>query len=127
MAKKLVHFIETNNVLYNHQYGFRRKHSTICPIMHLLKYISDTNDKPTKEITIGLFFNLPKAFDTINHKIILSKLKKYGIRGTFNNWFNSYLSDRYQYTKFNQIRSLILKVICGVPQGSILGPILFLV
>jgi hypothetical protein len=127
VAKKLVHFLEINNVLYNHQYGFRKKHSTIHPIMHLLKYISDANDKPSKETTLGLFLDLSKAFDTINHKTLLSKLNFYGIRGTPNYWFNSYLSDRYQYTEFNQIRSLILKVICGVPQGSILGPILFLV
>ena len=55
VAKKLVHFLETNNVLYTHQYGFRRKHSTIYPNMHLLKYISDASDKPSKEITLGLF------------------------------------------------------------------------
>jgi len=124
---KLVRFLETNNVLYTHQYCFRRKHSTIYTIMHLLKYISDANDKPSNEITLGLFLDLSKVFHSINHKTLLAKLNFYGIRGTPNDWFNSYLSYRYQYTEFNQIQSLILKVICGVPHGSIFGPILFLV
>jgi len=95
--------------------------------MHLIKYISEANDKPSKEITLGLFLDLSKIFDTVNHTTLLAKLNSYRIRGTPNDWFNSYLSDRYQYTEFNQIRSLILKVICGVPHGSNLGPILFLV
>ena len=97
VAKKLVYFLETNNVLYTHQYGFRRKHSTIYSMVHLLKYISGVNDKHSKEIALGLFLDLSKAFDNISHKTVLSKLHFDGIRGTPNDWLNSCLSDRYQY------------------------------
>jgi len=66
--------------------------------MHLLKYISGAIDKPSKEITLRLFWVLSKAFDTINHKLFYNFFLFYGIRATLNDWFNSYLSDRYQYT-----------------------------
>ena len=66
--------------------------------MHLIKYISEANDKPSKEITLGLFLDLSKVFHSINHKTLLAKLNFYGIRGTHNYSFNSYLSDRYEYT-----------------------------
>ena len=127
MAKRLVGFLEHFNILYKHQYGFRKKHSTIHPILQLLKFISKSIDKPSKDITIGIFLDLSKAFDTINHKALLSKLNFYGIRGIANNWFKSYLSGRFQYTEVNDIKSNILGSFCGVPQGSILGPILFLI
>ncbi len=127
MAKRLVGFLEHFDILYEHQYGFRKKHSTIHPILHFLKAVSISNDKPSKDSTLGIFLDLSKAFDTINHSTLLSKLNFYGIRGIANSWFKSYLSDRYQYTEVNGIASNILESICGVPQGSILGPILFLV
>ena len=127
VAKNLVNFLEKNSILYDHQYGFRKKHSTIHPIMHFLKYVADANDKIDKETTLAIFLDLSKAFDTINHATLLSKLNFYGIRGVSNNWFSSYLSDRSQYTEINSIKSTILKICCGVPQGSILGPILFLI
>ena len=81
----------------------------------------DTGNK-----TVGLFLNFSKAFDTINHKLLLKKLEDYGIRDTCLNWINSYLTNRNQSVIYSGIKSSELVVKCGVPQGSILGPLLFL-
>ena len=124
VCKRLTSFLETNHILYKHQYGFRKKHSTIHPILHLLKYISENNDKPTKDITLAVFIDLSKAFDTICHTTLLNKLNFYGIRGITNEWFKSYLTKRKQYTVINSSKSAAIT--CGVPHGSIIGSILFL-
>ena len=80
----------------------------------------------SNEITVGIFVDLAKAFDTVNHNILLSKLHHYGIRGIPHEWFKSYLNGRSQYVYINGINSDYLPIKCGVPQGSILGPLLFL-
>jgi hypothetical protein len=77
--------------------------------------------------TVGIFLDFSKAFDTVNHEILLNKLSKYGIRGPANSWVESYLKDRQQYCFLNNYQSNKLYIKCGVPQGSILGPLLFLV
>ena len=120
-------FFDKYSILYKHQYGFRSKHSTIHPTLHLLKYILDVNDKETKDVTLGVFIDLSKAFDSINHDILLHKLHFYGIRGICNMWFSSYLTNRKQYIELNDEKSSLINITCGVPYGSILGPLLFLI
>ena len=75
----------------------------------------------------GVYLDLKKAFDTVNHNILFSKLHHYGIRGKANDWFKSFLVNRNQYTSINNTNSTSEKVMCGVPQGSVLGPLLFII
>ena len=96
------------------------------PILHLLKYISGNNDTLTKDITLADFIDLSKSFDTICHTTLLNKLNFYGIRGITNEWFKSYLTKRKQYTVINSSKSALEDITCGVPLGSIIGPIIFL-
>ena len=76
---------------------------------------------------IGVFLDLKKAFDTVDHKIILDKMHAYGIRGNILRWFRSYLTNRSQFVSYDDIQSTTQTITCGVPQGSILGPLLFII
>ena len=116
-------FITKHNILTPHQFGFRPKRSTFMAINELYCKVADNLDN--KLHTVGIFLDLSKAFDTINHNILLNKLSSYGIRGLANDWLRSYLSGRQQRVLFNDILSDPASVTCGVPQGSILGPLLF--
>ena len=78
------------------------------------------------EAAVGVFIDLKKAFDTVDHSILIEKLYHYGIRGTANKWICSYLMNRFQYVTINGTNSDYMNVLCWVPQGSILGPILFI-
>jgi len=106
--------------------ALEKKHSTIHPIIHLLNHIAENHDKSSKEKTLSIFLDLSKAFDTLPHATILHKLEHYGIRGIANMWFKSYLTDRKQFMTINSATSMEQPITCGVPQGSILGPILFI-
>ena len=90
----------------------------------LLEKITEALDNP--EFAICILINFRKAFDTVEHNILLQKLYHYGIRGNALQWFNSYLSNRHQYVNYNNTSSDMKLITCGVPQGSILGPLLFL-
>ena len=119
-------FLDSKNILYKHQYGFRPKHSTIHPILHLLDDCATNNNRIPKNYTMTILCGLSKAFDVINHKILLKKLNFYGIRGTAGKWLESYLTNRKQLVEIKDAKSKTLGIECGVPQGSILGPLLYL-
>ena len=123
--KRLYSFLNINDLLISNQFGFRKGHSTDYAIVQLLNKI--TESFANKEHIIGIFMDLSKAFDTIDHNILIYKLKRYGIRGITLAWFQDYLFDRKQYVSFQSFNSPISNIKCGVPQGSMLGPLLFLI
>ena len=127
MFNRVYKYLQCHNILFKHQYGFRKKHSTIHPVIHFLNDIASSLNDNNKEPTLALFCDLSKAFDIIDHNVLLYKLHHYGIRGTVHKWFVDYLSDRTQYVQIENIKSDKCNMSCGVPQGSILGPLLFLV
>ena len=101
VCKRLVSFLDQNDILYKHQYGFRKKHSTIHPILHLLNQIAEANDRSTKDVTLAVFLDLSKAFATIRHDTLLDKLEHYGIHRVGNQWFQSYLTGHKQYMELD--------------------------
>ena len=121
---RLIKFINDNKLLYDYQFGFQRGKSTQLAVMMLVDKITEALDN--KECVIGIFLDFSKAFDTVDHEILLLKLEKYGIQGTELQWLNDYLSNRRQYVTCSNYKSSFGTITCGVPQGSILGPLLFL-
>ena len=121
---RLTKFVKDYNLLYDQQYGFRSKHSTQHAILDIVNTILQNMDNG--KFSCGVFIDLKKAFDTVNHEILLAKLENYGVRGVINSWFRSYLTDRKQNTEVNNVVSEAETTLCGVPQGSVLGPLLFL-
>ena len=122
---KLFDFLVRYDILFNSQYGFRSGHNTAHATMDFIKDIEDTIEQ--NEYAVGVFCDLSKAFDTLNHNILLTKLDHYGIRGTALQWFTSYLNGRKQYVEWHGHKSQAAAIETGVPQGSILGPLLFLI
>ena len=121
---RLYSFFEKNNVLYDKQFGFRRQHSTSHALNIAVSTITRSLDNKYK--SLGIFVDFSKAFDTINHSILLRKLEHYGIRGQVLSLLANYLSNRYQYVVCDGSISTTLPVVTGVPQGSVLGPLLFI-
>ena len=117
--------LQSLDILYKFQFGFRKEHSTNHALLSIVEEIRHSLDK--KMYTCGVSIDLEKVFDTVNHKILLSKLDQYGIRGVANSWFSSYLSNRYQTVSINNTTSSRQMLTRGVPLGSILGPLLFLI
>ena len=124
MYNRLISFINENKLLYDYQFGFQKGKSTYMAMVMLIDKISDDLDRG--DCVIGVFLDFSKAFDTVDHKILLQKLKIYGMKNVPLQGFESYLSERTQYVTYNSVKSTREKVNCGVPQGSILVPLLFL-
>ena len=124
MHKRLYEFLQEHNILFQNQFGFRKNNSTSFALIEITKKIKETIDN--KKYGCGIFIDLRKAFDTVNHEILLRKLEHYGIRGMALNWFKSYLTNRKQYVSLNRESSELKLIECGVPQASYLGPLLFL-
>ena len=123
--KRLYSFATSQNILHNNQFGFRKSHSTSHAVNYSVSIIENII-KLNKNHILGIFIDLSKAFDTIDHTILLTKLERYGIRGIANEPIKSYLTDRSQYTEVLGETSKYLTVIYGVPQGYVLGPLLSL-
>jgi hypothetical protein len=124
MHNRLSDFIERYEIIYCCQFGFRKNHSTSLALTHLVNKITTAIDR--KEVTAGVFLDLSKAFDTLNHEILLAKLQHYGINGLTLKWIKSYLMGRKQFVQIKESRSSEQTIVCGIPQGSILGPLLFI-
>lgn len=125
MKERLLKFFSLHNFLCENQFGFMEGKSTEDALLNFCsKIFKGINNK---ECVSGIFIDITKAFDTVNHDILINRLCLAGIRGIPLNWFRSYLSGRSQCVKVGNSKSLLKPIICGVPQGSVLGPILFLV
>ena len=122
---QVYHYFQNNNLFYKSQYGFRTDHSTELASLEFTDIIYQNLDRG--KIPISVFLDLSKAFDTLDHAILLNKLKYCGIKGSALVWFKSYLSNRCQFVDFDGTLSYVLPQTTGVPHGSILGPLLFII
>ena len=125
MYKRVLSFLNQHQFFYDGQFGFRKKHGTNHALTLLVENITEGFEN--KQSVLGIFLDLSKAFDTIDHNILINKLQHYGIRGLAGDWFRSYLNTRYQHVQIDNMLSESATIQHGVPQGSILGPLLFLI
>jgi len=125
VSTRLIEFLDEQKIISESQFGFRKGHSTIHPLMLFMNNLTAALNK--KQFSIAIFCDLRKAFDTVNHSILLDKLESMGVRGVEWLWFKNYLSNRMQFVNVGDVNSTLLEILLGVPQGSILGPLLFLI
>ena len=124
MYKRFCTFLNNNNFIYNLHFGFRQQYSTSHALINDTKNIRKALDDGN--IGCGVFVDLQKAVDTVDHQLLLAKLNHYGICGVSNDWFKSYLSNCSQYVSINGYESGLAAINCHVPQGSVLGSLLIL-
>ena len=122
---QLKFFCQTENILASNQYVFQSGYNTTVFLIDLIDEVTKALDE--EKYAVSIFLDLSKAFDTVNHSVLSSKLDLYGIRGNENQWFRSYLSNRKQKVFVNGVESNFLLINSGVPQGLILDPFLFLI
>ena len=120
---RMTNYLEKFNLLFDFQFGFRKNYSTSIAVLDVVNMIQ--NELFRGNYVLGVFMDLQKAFDTVNLSILLKKLEYYGFRGRCLEWFRSYLEDRPQFTAINGSTSPLRNTTCGIPQGTVLGPLLF--
>ena len=125
IRSRLASFFDKNKVILAGQYGFRSGHSTAMAVLDMVEKVKDAWEQGN--VAIGVLIDLKKAFDTVDHSILLAKLEHYGIRGTAYKLMDSYLTNRTQYVQYDGYESERGPLSCGVPQGSVLGPLFFLI
>ena len=125
VQKLIFDFLLENNVITKNQSAFRKRYSSItspiCSADHWYENIDNKN------LNLMIFLDLMKAFDTVDHKILVEKLRRYSMRDTAGNWFPSYLDQSKQFCAANRQESMAREVTCGIPQGSCLGPLLLVI
>ena len=123
MYKNVYQFLTESNIIYDLQFGFRQNVFTAHALINITENIRQDLDE--RSIRCEIFIDLQKVFDTVDHEILLAKRNHYGVRGVSNDWFRSYLSNRQQYVSINGYDSGLIKINCSVPQGCVIGSLLF--
>ena len=122
---RILNFLDQKHFFYEHQFGFRKRHSTGEALMEAIDQCYKNID--LRNFVVGIYVDFEKAFDTVNHDMLLAKCYHYGLRGPMYKWLTSYLLGRKQFTVVNRCSSAVAPLVSGVPQGSILGPLLYLI
>ena len=123
MYNCLYKHLKENDILYKKQFDFQQKHSIEQSTLQLIDQANNSFEK--NKFTLGIFIDLSKAFDTAEDKILISRLKNYGVRGNNSKQFKRYLNNRKHFIAYNNKYNSFERITCGVPQDSILGPLLF--